>query len=127
MSPDQSNIDNREYERFTLSPMYSSVTARRMGSGADKELHGHAYDVSEAGVRFELDEVIDPGESIAVDLSLPGTQTPIGAIGDVVWVNDETDDPGPRRLAIQFTGFRSDEDRFRLINYLGSAQIRRAA
>ena len=127
MSPDQSSIDHREYERFTLTPMYSSVTARRVGNNEARELHGHAYDVSEAGVRFELDEVIDPGESIAVDLTLPGTQTAVGAIGDVVWVNDETDDPGPRRLAIQFTGFRSEEDRFRLLNYLGSAQVRRAA
>ena len=127
MSPEQSNVDSRQYERFTLAPMYSSITARRVGSEDVKELHGHAYDVSEAGVRFELDEVIDPGESIAVDLTLPGMQSSVSATGDVVWVNDEADDPGPRRLAIQFTGFRSDEDRFRLLNYLGSAQVRRAA
>ncbi|MCH8823350.1 MAG: PilZ domain-containing protein [Planctomycetes bacterium] len=127
MSPEQSNVDSRQYERFTLAPMYSSVTARRVGSEDVKELHGHAYDVSEAGVRFELDEVIDPGESITVDLTLPGMQSSVSATGDVVWVNDEADDPGPRRLAIQFTGFNSDEDRFRLLNYLGSAQVRRAA
>ena len=127
MSPEQSNIDQRQYERFTLTPMYSSVTARRNDSETSKELHGHAYDVSEAGVRFELDEAIDPGESISVDLTLPGTQSSVNATGDVVWVNDEIDDPGPRRLAIQFTEFRSNEDRFRLLNYLGSAQVRRAA
>lgn len=127
MSPEQSSIDQRQYERFTLAPMYSSVTAWRVDSEEVKELHGHAYDVSEAGVRFELDEAIDLGESITVDLSLPGTQTAVGATGDVVWVNDETDDPGPRRLAIQFTEFRSDKDRFRLLDYLGSAQVRRAA
>ena len=127
MTPEQYKVDKREYVRFTLSPMYSSVTARRVGSEEVKELHGHAYDISEAGVRFELDEAIDPGESIAVDLTLPGTQTAVGATGDVVWVNDEIDDPGPRRLAIQFTEFRSEEDRFRLLNYLGSAQVRRAA
>ena len=126
MSP-ESTIDKRQYQRFTLAPMYSSVTARRVGSEDVKELHGHAYDVSEACVRIELDEVIDPGESITVDLTLPGMQSSVSATGDVVWVNDEADDPGPRRLAIQFTGFDSDEDRFRLLNYLGSAQVRRAA
>ena len=126
MSP-ESTIDQRQYQRFTLAPMYSSVIARRVGSEDVKDLHGHAYDVSEAGVRFELDEVIDPGESITVDLTLPGRQSSVSATGDVVWVNDEADDPGPRRLAIQFTGFNSDEDRFRLLNYLGSAQVRRAA
>lgn len=127
MSPEKSNIDKRQFERFTLAPMYSSVIARRVGSEDAKELHGHAYDVSQAGVRFELDEVIDPGETITLDLTLPGTQSSVGATGDVVWVNDETDDPGPRRLAIQFTEFNSDEDRFRLLDYLGSAQVRRAA
>ena len=127
MSPDKTNIDQRQYERFTLAPMYSCVTVRRVSKDKSQELHGHAYDISEAGVRFELDEAIDPGESIAVDLTLPGTQTAVGATGDVVWVNDEIDDPGPRRLAIQFTEFRSEEDRFRLLNYLGSAQVRRAA
>ena len=126
MSP-ESTIDQRQYQRFTLAPMYSSVIARRVGSEDVKDLHGHAYDVSEAGVRFELDEAIDPGESIAVDITLPGTQSAVGATGDVVWVNDETDDPGPRRLAIHFTEFHSDEDRFRLLNYLSSAQVRRAA
>lgn len=127
MSPEQSNIDQRQFERFTLSPMYSSVTAKRNDSETSKELYGHAYDVSEAGVRFELDEAIDPGVSISVDITLPGTQSTVSATGDVVWVNDELDDPGPRRLAIQFTKFRSNEDRFRLLNYLGSAQVRRAA
>lgn len=127
MSPVKTNIEQRQYERFTLAPMYSSVTVRREINNKTQELHGHAYDVSEAGVRFELDEAIDPGESIAVDLSLPGTQTSVGATGEVVWVNDEIDDPAARRLAIQFTEFRSEEDRFRLLNYLGSAQVRRAA
>lgn len=127
MSPEKSNIDKRQFERFTLAPMYSYVTARRVGGEEVKELHGHAYDVSEAGVRFELDEAIDPGETITLDLTLPGTQSSVGATGNVVWVNDETDDPGPRRLAIQFTEFKSDKDRFRLLNYLGSAQVRRAA
>ena len=127
MSPDQSNIDKRQHQRFILAPMYSSVIARLVGGEEVRELHGHAYDVSEAGVRFELDEAINPGESITVYLTLPGTQSSVGATGDVIWVNDETYDPGPRRLAIQFTDFRSDEDRFRLLNYLGSAQVRRAA
>ena len=61
------------------------------------------------------------------DASLPFSDPPIHARADVVWINDADDDPGPRRMALRFTGFLSESDRNRLVSYLGSGQLRRAA
>ncbi len=127
MSAPSDSIDRRAYERFTLMPMYTSVEAKRLSDGVAEEIAGHAYDISEAGARIELDQALEPGESIAVDLTLPGASSTVSASADVVWVNDVTDDPGPRRMALRFTNFRSDEDHDRLRRYLGSGLVRRAA
>ena len=127
MSAPSDSIDRRACERFTLMPMYTSVQAKRLADDATEELPGHAYDISEAGVRIELDQALEPGESITIDLTLPGATSTIAASADVVWVNDAIDDPGPRRMALRFTNFRSDEDHDRLRRYLGSGVMRRAA
>lgn len=127
MSAPSDSIDRRACERFTLMPMYTSVQAKRLADDATEELAGHAYDISEAGVRIELDQALEPGESITIDLTLPGATSTIAASADVVWVNDAIDDPGPRRMALRFTNFRSDEDHDRLRRYLGSGVVRRAA
>ncbi len=127
MSTPSDSIDRRACERFTLMPMYTSVAAKRLADDAAEELAGHAYDISEAGVRIELDQALEPGESITVDLTLPGAASTVAASADVVWVNDAMDDPGPRRMALRFTNFRSAEDHDCLRRYLGSGLVRRAA
>ncbi len=127
MSAATKSIDRRTHQRFTLMPMYTTVEARRLAADVDQALLGHAYDISETGVRIELDEALEPGESIAVHLTLPGATSSVAASADVVWVNDEMDDPGPRRMALRFTKFRSDQDHDCLLRYLGGALIRRAA
>jgi len=127
MSGTTKPIDRRAHQRFTLMPMYTTVEARRLAADVDQALLGHAYDISETGVRIELDEALEPGESIAVHLTLPGATSSVTASADVVWVNDEIDDPGPRRMALRFTKFRSDQDHDCLLRYLDSGLIRRAA
>ena len=127
MSAATKSIDRRTHQRFTLMPMYTTVEARRLVADVDQALLGHAYDISETGVRIELDEALEPGESIAVHLTLPGATSSVAASADVVWVNDEMDDPGPRRMALRFTKFRSDQDHDCLLRYLGGALVRRAA
>ncbi len=119
--------NRREHVRFTVPPMYSSVTARGGDDPSTPPLHGHAYDLSESGVRIELDEPLAAGQSVSLHLGLPFSDTPIHARADVVWINDADDDPGPRRMALRFTGFLSESDRNRLVSYLGSGQLRRAA
>ena len=127
MSATTKPIDRRAHQRFTLMPMYTTVEARRLAGDVDRVLLGHAYDISETGVRIELDEALEPGESIALHLTLPGATSSVAASANVVWVNDEIDDPGPRRMALRFTNFRSDKDHDCLLRYLGSGLIRRAA
>ena len=127
MSATANPIDRRVFERFTLVPMYTTVQATPLDGNAHAEMLGHAYDISEAGVRIELDEALEPGDSVAIDLTLPGARSNVAACADVVWVNDAVDDPGPRRMALRFTEFRTDKDFDCLLRYLGSGLVRRAA
>ena len=112
----------RSCRRLRVQPMYTSVTARR-GEGDQPELHGHIYDISEHGLRIELDEALVPGERVALELGLPGAPAPVGASACVIWVNDAQDDPGPRRMALCFTGFTDRADRRRLIDFLGRGEL----
>ncbi len=101
-----------------MQPMYTAVTACPSDRGDDLRLEGHVYDISMGGVRIELDQPLDPGEVVALRLALPGAPSVVEASGSVVWVHDEHDDPGPRRMALQFTGFPNTADRDRLGDYI---------
>jgi hypothetical protein len=117
----------RQHERFALAAMYTSVEAHRSAQPAAEGLAGHAYDISESGVRLELDEPLPTGESVDLRLSLPGEHNAVSVVGDVVWVNDAEDDPGPRRMALRFTSFAHEDDRDRLVRFLGRGCPRVAA
>ena len=70
---------------------------------------------------------VDPGEIVALQLELPGTDAAIEAAASVVWVHDDQDDPGPRRMALKFTEFLKPSDRNRLVDYIDRERGRRAA
>ncbi len=108
----------REHERIRVQPMYTAVTACPSDRGNDLRLEGHVYDISKGGVRIELDEALDPGEMVALQLVLPGAPSVVEASASVVWVHDEYDDPGPRRMALQFTGFPNNQHRDSLGDYI---------
>ena len=123
-------FNRRRHERFCLVPMYTSVTARTgatAGQDPDCDLTGHAYDISESGARIELDNVLPTGESLDLHFSFPAEQFDIHTKANVVRLFEIDDDPGPRRMGVEFTGFRSDLDRQRLLNWLGRKQLLRAA
>ena len=119
--------ERRLHERFTLAPMYTDVTVQCVENLSIDRFEGHAYDISESGVRIELDVALEIGQGVALHLSLPGQDTPMFVAADVVWVNDELDDPGPRRMALRFTDFIVETERARLLAYLGNAISKRAA
>ncbi len=119
-------FNRRQFERFALAPMYTRVEVGGERKRSKPRV-GHIYDISEAGTRIELDKAVEPGKTVCLRLDLPGAHESIAVKGDVVWVNDDEDDPGPRRIALKFGEFASVADHDRLMRYLGSGQLRRAA
>ena len=118
-------FDDRAFVRCPLAPMYTSVIVRRVDAMVMRAVEGHAYDVSESGVRVELDLPLRVDERVSVELLLAGEPAAVFVSGRVVWVNDAADDPGPRRQAIEFTQFQSEADRERLIRSTGLGTSRR--
>jgi hypothetical protein len=133
--------NRRSDDRFRFSPAYTRVvvvpSTREPGSGASRPdplaefgidpadldlglgtpeggLEGHGYDISLTGMRFELDDELAPGTEVSIELYPPAERDPIRMRGTVVRVFAGDDDPGPRRMAAQFTGFASQRDRERL-------------
>ncbi|MEN0020274.1 MAG: PilZ domain-containing protein [Planctomycetota bacterium] len=126
--------DRRQHDRFALLAPYTPVSVRLAGESIFAS-EGHAYDVSEGGLRFELDDAIEPGTDIEVKLdvfdrpSLPGQQIePITIIarGTVVW-NDDDDAAGPVRMAAVFRTFESVAHHDRLKTMLGAGRLKLAA
>jgi hypothetical protein len=119
--------DQRRHRRLHLEPGCAGVTVQRVEGMALHTLDGHAYDISLAGARIELDRPLELGERLALCLRLPGEANSVFASGRVVWIHDDDDDPGARRMAVQFTRFLADEDRQRLLRFMGGESGRRAA
>jgi hypothetical protein len=124
-------IDRRRHERFATAPMYTTLSARTLDE-AFFTRHGHAYDLSEGGARFELDEGIEPGTAIALRIVLPAAAVAPGdadrsifVVGNVVWC--DTEEPGPAKLAVAFTRFAREGDRERLLRPLKTRALRRVA
>lgn len=124
-------INRRRHERFSLLPMYTPIEVR--GAMDDSiSLHGHAYDISEGGIRFELDEPVVPGTPICITLTLPGGEfagqdRSVQVFANVIWVDDDQDEPGPVRMAAAFTRFARAGDLEKLMKQLSSGRYARAA
>lgn len=124
--------NRRTYERFALAPMYTPITARLLEND-EFTLEGHAYNISEGGVQFELDQPVAPGTAIALQIILPAGQASddigpgrsVFVFANVVWIDD--DEPGPVRMAAVFTRFARLGDRERLIRTISSGRYTRAA
>ncbi len=119
--------NRRAHQRQIMQPMYTTVTAHRITAAGTLPLCGHIYDISEGGVRIELDEALELGEHVNVNIDLPGAPGQVTALGSVVWVNSGEDDPGPRRMALRFEQFHRVADRDRLVSYLAGGPGRVAA
>jgi hypothetical protein len=127
----QRAVNRRRFERFVLPVMYTPIRVKTPMSGPAME--GHAYDVSEGGVQFELDHAVKPGTSATVAIVLPAdpaaplneSERTVIAVGNVVWLDDS--EPGPVRMALAFTKFASQADRDRLMRQIFGGRLRRAA
>lgn len=124
-------LNRRKYERFDVAPMYTAVAVRLLPSG-EGILEGHVYDLSEGGAKFELDEPLEPGAKVLMQITLPGGDGESGGrsifvFAEVVWDGWDEDEPGPVRMAAAFTRFGGAEDRDRLLRFLSGRRVRRAA
>ncbi len=114
--------ERRKFARFKVMPMYTRVHVRSHDHDGP-QLDGHVYDISEGGIRFELDEPLPEGERVSLEINLPGCQKLIKAWGNIVRVNDADDDPGPRRMALHFGGFSDEGSKLALARYLGQGWL----
>ncbi|MBL0927859.1 MAG: PilZ domain-containing protein [Phycisphaerales bacterium] len=126
--------ERRKHPRFVMPSMYTSVAVRPLDS--ERFLWtGHAYDLSEGGMRFELDQPIAPGTRVAIRIQLPGSASlraadrrPIYVFANVVWVEqDDLDQAGPVRMACVFSRFVQPGDQERLLARLNSGRYSAAA
>ncbi|MSR68843.1 MAG: PilZ domain-containing protein [Phycisphaerales bacterium] len=123
------NANRRAADRFAPRVGYSRVVIVPDGvepnpnadkESADSPFEGHAYDVSLNGLRFELDEPLEEGTKVDVELHLPGLLRSIRTKGRIVRVFDEDGDQGPKRMAVTFQSFENPVDASRLTTHLGS-------
>ena len=113
--------DARGCRRIALSAMYTFVRLRPPGTRR-YPWSGHIYDISESGMRFEVDQVIDPGTEVEISAMLPGrVHRTLHAHGRVVRVHDDENEPGPIRMALAFSGFPRAADQQELSQYLDEA------
>ncbi len=125
----QFQTNRRRHERFHVVPGFTPVRVRTESESLD----GHTYDISESGVQFELDRPMPPGTHVLIEIELPaplsGSRETIdrvvGVEAEIVWT-DETE-PGPTRMAAEFTRFIDDGDRCRLHGALARGLVKRAA
>ncbi len=115
----------RTNPRLRLPAMYTLLRVRPVGHQRYRWT-GHIYDISESGMRFELDTPLPAGSEVEVRGMLPGSQqVTFHASGKIVRLHDP-EEVGPTRMGMTFTRFNHDIDRKRLNIYLNEA-ARRAA
>jgi len=126
--------ERRRHQRYVLPSMYTAIAVRPLDSDKYK-WEGHAYDISEGGLRFEIDHPIPTGTQVAVRVQLPGASSlraserrPVYAFANVVWLEeDDVDGGGPVRMACVFTRFVQPGDKERLLARLKSGRYSLAA
>lgn len=130
----QTEANRRRFDRYKLRPAYTPIAIRLLDEtnfGAE----GHGYDISEGGVRFELDHPVAPGTAVAIRIMLPDTaQGDVGpgravfAFANIVWLQEEDlEENGPVRMAAVFSRFARAGDRERLLRSLATGAYAKAA
>lgn len=122
--------NRRQFERFCLAPAYTDITVRV--PGRREPMSGHAHDISEGGLRMELDESIEPGTSIVLEVKLPagtlrsGVVEDVLARGTIMWADDDGA-RGPVLMGVHIDEFATNVDRDRLLGRFATGAYHRAA
>jgi c-di-GMP-binding flagellar brake protein YcgR len=119
------NAEGRRNPRLSLPAMYTLLRVRHVGDQRYRWT-GHIYDISEGGMRFELDTPLPAGTEIEVRGMLPGShQITFHATGRIVRLHDD-EEVGPIRMGMTFTSFNHDIDRQRLNIYINHSGLKAA-
>lgn len=114
----QRSSERRQSSRLKLAPMYTMIRVRAVADH-EKKLSGHIYDVSDSGLRFELDDALPIGQTVEFNALLPGKQhTAITGRGRVVRHHNPDNDPGPVRMGLAFEHFTDKAEEQKLVTYL---------
>jgi len=112
--------------------MYSRVMVRMLDTDRF-DWEGHAYDIGQGGVRFELDRAIAAGTRVAIRIDLPHASSErstarrsVFVFANIVWLQDE-DEPGPVRMAAVFSQFAREGDRELLLGRMLHGRYKLAA
>ncbi|RNC81040.1 MAG: PilZ domain-containing protein [Phycisphaera sp.] len=132
----QNHINRRKHDRFTLSPMYSRVTMRMLDQD-EFHFEGHAYDISESGLKFEMDRPVEVGSNVMLRIDLPldihglpptGSKNRyIEVLARIAWLDEEDIEVGPAKMAAEFLRFVHFGDKERLIATFCTGRYMRAA
>jgi hypothetical protein len=127
MSRPAKSADARQYPRLKLQAMYTLVRVRPAGTKR-YQWTGYIYDISQTGMRFEVDGAIPPGTKVDICALLPGAHhTTFEATGHIVRMHDDDDlDIGPVRMGMTFDSFARELDEMVLDNYLAESGLRAA-
>lgn len=118
--------DRRNAERFRLETALVFVVVGAHGDTPETKGHfeGHAYDISDSGIRVELDAALPVGTPVDVSMQFPGCGAAIRLVGTVARLFDEIDDPGPRRMGLHAHA-ATEADARRLSRLLDQAALGR--
>ncbi len=113
--------------------MYTPLAIGEVGEHNALTNEGHAYDISEGGIRFEAEQPIAPGSTVQMRITLPNlsehdleSNRTVLVTANVVWLEDE-DEPGPYKMAAIFSSFARVGDRERLLRQFATGRYRAAA
>tara|TARA_R110002073_G_scaffold1715_3_gene12280 strand:+ start:40812 stop:41201 length:390 start_codon:yes stop_codon:yes gene_type:complete len=124
-------INRRQFERFAVNPGYTGAGVRLHPDETTFDRDGHVYDISEGGICFELDDPIEPGNTISMRIDIPsnvgdtGPGRAVFVTGNVIWC--DTEEPGAAKMAMVITRFDREGDKQRMIRALSETGYQRAA
>lgn len=115
---DQSKIENRKHVRFPLS-----LPALCHYKTGEKAQDCRLVDVSEQGVGFELDMVVDVryGQNVLLSISLPDRKTPVSAIAKLQWIKIPSEGQLKQRMGSRLL-FINPREKARLLQHAYAMQ-----
>lgn len=119
-------VNRRTAERFRLGAALVAVVVGAHGRTAESKgfFEGHAYDISQDGLRIELDSELPVGTPVDIEIHMPGMSA-LRLVGEVVRVFDEIDDPGPRRMGVRVSRGATPGDMARFERLLSQGSLGR--